>query len=94
MERQASRRWRSGSYKRRRRKKKFSEKLADWTRQFIAFLFSNVGIICVVIGYTIAGASIFVAIEKNYNYYDDEFYVNRTIERTIIKLWDFTAKVR
>lgn len=33
----------------------FSEKLKEFFRQFIAFMFSNVGIIGLVVGYTIAG---------------------------------------
>lgn len=31
------------------------EKLKDFLRQFVAFMFSNVGIIGLVVGYTIAG---------------------------------------
>ncbi|XP_024943239.1 two pore potassium channel protein sup-9 [Cephus cinctus] len=61
----SSRRWR-GSYRRKRRKP-WGERLADWTRNFIAFLFSNVGIVGLVVGYTIAGAFVFTAIEGKHS---------------------------
>ncbi|XP_048505236.1 TWiK family of potassium channels protein 18 isoform X2 [Athalia rosae] len=88
MERQSSRRWR-GSY-RRRRKKPWAERLADWTRSFIAFLFSNVGIVCLVVGYTIAGAFIFISIEANAA--KSKFDPIGTRDETAAQLWDLTFK--
>ncbi|CAH0387891.1 unnamed protein product [Bemisia tabaci] len=46
-----------------RRQKSWSEKCEDYLRQFVAFLFSNIGIICLVVGYTIGGAVMFQYIE-------------------------------
>lgn len=91
MERQASRRWRGG-YNRRRRKKPLAERLADWTRSFIAFLFSNVGIICLVVGYTIAGASIFMAIEGSAEF--ETFFADSALNNTASQLWDLITEVR
>jgi predicted lysophospholipase L1 biosynthesis ABC-type transport system permease subunit len=45
------------------RQKTLGAKCKDYLRQFIAFMFSNVGIIGLVVGYTIAGAFVFQAIE-------------------------------
>ncbi|XP_015524425.1 potassium channel subfamily K member 16 [Neodiprion lecontei] len=87
MERQASRRWR-GSY-RRRRKKPWAERLADWTRNFIAFLFSNVGIVCLVVGYAVAGAAIFYYIEGEMC----QKTLNVTRNEIADKLWNYTSRV-
>lgn len=87
--------WREGSRKIiRKRRKPLGEKLADWFRAFIAFLFSNVGIVCLVVGYTIAGAFIFEAIEGSHNRKiangnDVTFSRNKTAQQ----LWKLTAKV-
>ncbi|KAK3927096.1 TWiK family of potassium channels protein 7, partial [Frankliniella fusca] len=47
----------------RRPRKPLGEKIKDFLRQFVAFMFSNVGIIGLVVGYTIVGALIFQKIE-------------------------------
>lgn len=47
-------------------KKSLVQKCKDCLRQFIAFLFSNVGIICLVVGYTVGGAVMFQYIESEY----------------------------
>ncbi|KAJ8917298.1 hypothetical protein NQ315_002316 [Exocentrus adspersus] len=49
----------------RRYKRPWYKKLKEYVRQFLAFLFSNVGIICLVVGYTIAGSFIFQSIESH-----------------------------
>ncbi|XP_045503621.1 potassium channel subfamily K member 15 [Colias croceus] len=46
-----------------RRKRRFGSRLRDYVRGFLAFLFSNVGIVVLVVAYTIAGAFMFQAIE-------------------------------
>ncbi|CAO1434326.1 unnamed protein product [Diamesa hyperborea] len=48
---------------RRRQKPPFAERAKDHCRKFTAFMFSNVGIIFLVVLYTIAGAFMFMAIE-------------------------------
>ncbi|XP_067015797.1 two pore potassium channel protein sup-9 [Anabrus simplex] len=53
----------SRRYGRGYRQKTLGEKVKDYLRHFIAFMFSNVGIIGLVVGYTITGAFIFMAIE-------------------------------
>lgn len=84
----------NSSRRKRKRKKLLGEKIADWIRAFLAFLFSNVGIVCLVVGYTIAGAFIFETIEGTYsrkvgNGYD----VPLSRNETAILLWDLTYKV-
>lgn len=54
---------RSGRRYYNKRKKTWTQQCKDYLRQFIAFLFSNIGIICLVVGYTIAGAFMFIFIE-------------------------------
>lgn len=46
--------------------KSWTKKCKEYCRSFIAFLFSNVGIIGLVIGYTMAGAFMFRAIEHKH----------------------------
>ncbi|XP_034236079.1 TWiK family of potassium channels protein 18 [Thrips palmi] len=46
-----------------RRHKPLGEKIKDSLRHFVAFMFSNVGIIGLVVGYTIVGALLFQHIE-------------------------------
>lgn len=76
----------------RKRRRPWPERLCDWLRSFVAFLFSNVGIVCLVIGYTIAGAFIFVAIESSHEHV-------RTINVSLIRnttatsLWQLTSEV-
>jgi len=57
---------RSSRHRQRYRKRKSTcDKIKDFIREFIAFMFSNVGIIGLVVGYTICGAFMFQAIEGN-----------------------------
>jgi ribosomal protein S27E len=72
-------------------KKSWIQKCKDCLRQFIAFLFSNVGIICLVVGYTLAGAVMFKEIEgknteDNFKYELQNFY-NLTLDN----LWNFAS---
>ncbi|XP_014479174.1 PREDICTED: two pore potassium channel protein sup-9 isoform X7 [Dinoponera quadriceps] len=93
----ASRSWQRGSYRnrsgrrRKRRRKSWAERIADWTRALIAFLFSNVGIVCLVVGYTIAGAFLFIHIEgkTSPDVADD---VIRLRNLTAATLWELTSK--
>ncbi|XP_069699067.1 potassium channel subfamily K member 9 [Periplaneta americana] len=85
MERKRSTR-RYGRY----RKKTWGQKCKDFFREFIAFMFSNVGIIGLVVGYTIAGAFIFGAIEGN-----EAPLANAVVlelrNKTALKLWDLSC---
>lgn len=84
-------RGRSGRRKRKRRKP-WCERIADWTRAFIAFLFSNVGIVCLVVSYTIAGAFLFQFIEGK-NSQDRASHVLILRNDTAFRLWELTCKV-
>lgn len=68
-------------------KKSWIQKCKDCLRQFIAFLFSNVGIICLVVGYTLAGAFMFKKIEGEST--NDTFIaeLQKTYNETLEKLW-------
>ncbi|XP_026740320.1 potassium channel subfamily K member 15 [Trichoplusia ni] len=46
-----------------RRKRRLASRIRDYVRGLLAFLFSNVGVIVLVVAYTIAGAFMFQAIE-------------------------------
>ncbi|XP_068623772.1 potassium channel subfamily K member 18 [Battus philenor] len=46
-----------------RRKRRFASRLRNYLRGLLAFLFSNVGVIVLVVAYTVAGAFMFQAIE-------------------------------
>ncbi|XP_034827491.1 potassium channel subfamily K member 18 [Maniola hyperantus] len=46
-----------------RRKRRLASRIRNYVRSLLAFLFSNVGIIVLVVAYTIAGAFMFQAIE-------------------------------
>ncbi|XP_071574012.1 uncharacterized protein, partial [Temnothorax nylanderi] len=93
----ASRSWQRGSYRgrggrrRKRKRKPWGERIADWTRALIAFLFSNVGIVCLVVGYTIAGAFLFTHIEGKSNL-DIAGNVTKLRNLTAANLWDLTSK--
>ncbi|KAL6257321.1 hypothetical protein P5V15_010896 [Pogonomyrmex californicus] len=93
----ASRSWQRGSYRsrngrrRKRKQKPWSERIADWTRTLIAFLFSNVGIVCLVVGYTIAGAFLFTHIEGR-THSDVAGNVIKLRNRTATILWELTTK--
>lgn len=94
----SSRNWQRGSYRgrsgrrRKRRRKSWGERIADWTRTLIAFLFSNVGIVCLVVGYTIAGAFVFTHIEGRNNM-DVVGGVIKLRNVTAATLWELTSKV-
>ncbi|KAK9730570.1 Ion channel [Popillia japonica] len=82
--------------RRRRNEKNFAKKCKEYFRSFIAFMFSNVGIIGLVVGYAIAGAFIFIYIEEGYAKpsnltigYNMTLYRNRTA----IHLWDLTISM-
>lgn len=87
------RRRRSGrrSLRGRTRKKPFCERLKDYLRTFVAFMFSNIGIVGLVIGYTIAGAFIFIEIEGEHSK-QRTYDVFRTRNATAVRLWDLTYK--
>ncbi|XP_076160410.1 TWiK family of potassium channels protein 18 [Ptiloglossa arizonensis] len=93
----SSRNWQRGSYRgrtgrrRKRKRKPWGERIADWTRTLIAFLFSNVGIVCLVVGYTIAGAFLFTHIEGR-NSLDVAGDVIRLRNMTAATLWELTSK--
>ncbi|KAK2582040.1 hypothetical protein KPH14_002745 [Odynerus spinipes] len=89
--------WQRGSYRsqnerrKRRRRKPWSEKICDWSRALIAFLFSNVGIVCLVVGYTIVGAFLFTYIEAR-DSLDISGDVVRLRNVTAATLWKLTSK--
>lgn len=93
----ASRSWQRGSYRsrggrrRKRKRKPWNERIADWTRALIAFLFSNVGIVCLVVGYTIAGAFLFTHIEGRTSS-DVASDVIKLRNLTAATLWELTSK--
>ncbi|XP_036147671.1 TWiK family of potassium channels protein 18 [Monomorium pharaonis] len=93
----ASRSWQRGSYRgrsgrgRKRKRKPWGERIVDWTRALIAFLFSNVGIVCLVVGYTIAGAFLFTYIEGKISL-DVAGDVIKLRNQTAANLWEFTSK--
>uniref|UniRef100_A0A1B6DH55 Potassium channel domain-containing protein n=1 Tax=Clastoptera arizonana TaxID=38151 RepID=A0A1B6DH55_9HEMI len=77
-----------------RRQKTWTQRCKDFIRQFVAFLFSNVGIIVLVIGYTIAGSFMFREIEhENYGKQLREIslQVERAMNRTAARLWQTTC---
>ncbi|XP_015185395.1 PREDICTED: potassium channel subfamily K member 9-like isoform X2 [Polistes dominula] len=86
-----------GSYRfqnerrKRKRRKPWNEKICDWSRALIAFLFSNVGIVCLVVGYTIVGAFLFTYIEAK-DSLDISGDVVKQRNITAAKLWDLTSK--
>lgn len=93
--RSSARSWQRGSYRgrsgrrRKRKRKLWGERIADWTRALIAFLFSNVGIVCLVVGYTIAGAFLFTHIEGRSL---DAGNVIKLRNFTAATLWELTSK--
>lgn len=95
----ASKSWQRGSYRgrsgrrRKRKRKPWSERIADWTRALIAFLFSNVGIVCLVVGYTIAGAFLFTYIEDRTSL-DVDGDIIKLRNLTAVTLWELTSKVK
>ncbi|XP_066584788.1 potassium channel subfamily K member 18 isoform X5 [Prorops nasuta] len=88
---------RVGSYRRRRkrRRKPWPSRIADWTRALIAFLFSNVGIVCLVVGYTIAGAFLFTYIETDSDAIPSNnptLNVHELRNLAATTLWELTSK--
>ncbi|CAG9815174.1 unnamed protein product [Phaedon cochleariae] len=76
----------------RRYRRPWLKKCREFFRQFIAFLFSNVGIIGLVVGYTIAGSFIFMTIEgKHIPKMKLEVRNNRSLYAT--RLWNITMKL-
>ncbi|KAL0818025.1 hypothetical protein ABMA28_008566 [Loxostege sticticalis] len=69
-----------------RRRRRLASRARDYVRGLLAFLFSNVGVIVLVVGYTIAGAFMFQAIEGGS---EMERVHNMTLERdnTAQYLW-------
>ncbi|XP_054279624.1 potassium channel subfamily K member 18 isoform X2 [Macrosteles quadrilineatus] len=73
-----------------RRRRTWSYRCKEYLRQFIAFMFSNIGIIGLVVGYTMAGSAMFMALER-------EAYKNRLTEvmkirnDTAMELWKKTC---
>lgn len=62
----------------------------EYLRQFIAFMFSNIGIIGLVVGYTFAGSFMFTAIEKG-SYHSRLDAVRRVRNATADTLWLLTC---
>ncbi|XP_028129344.1 TWiK family of potassium channels protein 18 [Diabrotica virgifera virgifera] len=81
---------RKKSFRRQKRyRRPWLKKCKEFLRQFIAFLFSNVGIILLVVGYTIAGSFIFMSIEGNNKLnIKHELINNRSMYAE--KLWNVT----
>ncbi|XP_066261551.1 potassium channel subfamily K member 18 [Euwallacea similis] len=73
----------------RRYRRPWFKKCKEYVRNFIAFMFSNVGIIGLVIGYTIAGSFIFQFLEKGRQI---EVHASAIGNRTLFaqKLWNLT----
>lgn len=73
----------------RRYRRPWFKKCKEYVRNFVAFMFSNVGIIGLVIGYTIAGSFIFPILEKGCPI---EVQLNAVGNRTLFarKLWNLT----
>lgn len=65
------------------------EKMKDCCRKLIAFMFTQVGVGGLIVGYAICGAAIFQVIEKEY---DNEALNNLTISRhdAVMKIWNAT----
>ncbi|KAH1009171.1 hypothetical protein HUJ04_001570 [Dendroctonus ponderosae] len=73
----------------RRYRRPWLKKCKEYIRNFIAFMFSNVGIIGLVIGYTIAGSFIFQFLERGKQI---EVHVNAIGNRSFYaqRLWNLT----
>nr|XP_022907832.1 TWiK family of potassium channels protein 18-like [Onthophagus taurus] len=87
---------RQRSFRRRRRSRQsLAKQVKECLRKFIAFMFSNVGIIGLVVGYAIAGAFIFIRIEEESDSSDltVEMFANMTILKRNIatSLWNLTV---
>uniref|UniRef100_A0A1B6I5R3 Potassium channel domain-containing protein n=1 Tax=Homalodisca liturata TaxID=320908 RepID=A0A1B6I5R3_9HEMI len=73
-----------------RRHRTWSYKCKEFFRQFIAFMFSNIGIIGLVVGYTIAGSFMFIALEKD-AYKSRLEEVRKIRNKTADTLWSVTC---
>ncbi|XP_014249504.1 TWiK family of potassium channels protein 18 isoform X1 [Cimex lectularius] len=74
-----------------RRKKTCGQKFLDFLRALAAFIFSNVGIVCLIVGYTILGAFLFAAIEKSQTT-DDGHRIAEVRQTMLEKLWSTTMQ--
>lgn len=75
-----------------RPKKSWIQKCKDCLRQLLAFLFSNVGIICLVVGYTSAGAVMFMKIEGEGGEQNDFMSrLNRSYDETLENIWSIST---
>lgn len=73
-----------------KRRKTWAQKCKDYIQQFVAFMFSNVGIIGLVVGYTIGGSFLFIAIEGPA--YDNRMkQVEKIRNETADQLWETTC---
>jgi len=75
----------------RRRDKTNTEKAKDCCRAFTAFVFSNVGIIALFLGYAIVGAIVFQKIEGE-NELRSKYRVVNLRRRTAQQLWNITRQ--
>ncbi|KAL3270713.1 hypothetical protein HHI36_021241 [Cryptolaemus montrouzieri] len=76
----------------RRYEKSYAKRAKEYCRTFIAFLFSNVGIIGLVVGYTMGGALMFRAIEKDYNFQvKTDVLVAKNL--AVTKIWNYTLSM-
>jgi hypothetical protein len=78
------------------REKSTCTKIKDCLREFIAFMFSNVGIIGLVVGYTICGAFMFGAIESKTAGEERNAAIRALLEarvRTAKRLWEITHEL-
>nr|CAH7766888.1 unnamed protein product [Callosobruchus chinensis] len=83
---------RYGSRRQRKKQLTWLKKFKEYIRQLVAFLFSNVGIIGLVVGYTIAGSFIFMTIEgRHVQKMKLEVIGNRTLYAQ--KLWNITMQL-
>ncbi|XP_037918281.1 potassium channel subfamily K member 15 [Hermetia illucens] len=77
---------------RRRQKPPFAQRAKDQCRKFTAFMFSNVGIIMLVVIYTIAGSFMFIAIEGKEAMVRTE-KSNKEKNLLALKLWNISCCV-
>ncbi|XP_047098397.1 TWiK family of potassium channels protein 18 [Schistocerca piceifrons] len=75
-----------------RPRKSWAERCKDYLRHFLAFMFSNVGIIGLVVGYTIAGAFMFMAIEGSEPGWPAH-EAERMRSETAARLWRLTEQL-
>ncbi|XP_075984066.1 potassium two pore domain channel sandman isoform X2 [Anticarsia gemmatalis] len=70
-----------------RRKRRLASRVRDYVRGLLAFLFSNVGVVVLVLAYTIAGAFMFQAIEGAREMERSQ-NMTMTRDRTAQHLWE------